>query len=316
MWRDVEPRTLDQDRPSPSQGSRGSSDAPEPERPSDPREALTRNLDLPRGPNRERVRVHQHEYRLRGSEVQTLAAAGTFRAVPAADLRSQYPDIGRQDRDLDHLRRAGLVKTTPYVIGRTRTTLVTLTEQGRDVLEASRRERDSDAPQTFYAGVSKPRELAHDVRLYSAYQQAAERLAARGASVRRVVLEEELKRDYQRFLQAPNRGRRDSSGRSDRSADEIERWARERHLPYQDGHVEFPDVRIEYEEREGRRGVEDVEVTTPHYRGAHAAAKARSGFSCYRSVGARAGGARLGAASGGRRGGRGLDPRLAEEFLQ
>jgi hypothetical protein len=152
--------------------------------------------------------------------------------------------------------------------------------------------------------------------LYSAYQQAAERLAARGASVRRVVLEEELKRDYQRFLQAPNRGRRDGSGRSDRSADEIERWALERHLPSQDGHVEFPDVRIEYEERDGRRGVEDVEVTTPHYRGAHAAAKARSGFSCYRAVGARAGGARLGAASGGRRGGRGLDPRLAEEFLR
>ena len=132
----------------------------------------------------------------------------------------------------------------------------------------------------------------------------------------RVVLEEELKRDYQRFLQASNRGRRDASGRPDRSAEEIERWARERHLPYADGHVEFPDVRIEYDERDGRRAIEDVEVTTPHYRGAHAAAKARAGFSCDRGVGARVGGARLGLAGGGRRGGRGVDPRLAEEFLQ
>jgi hypothetical protein len=168
----------------------------------------------------------------------------------------------------------------------------------------------------FYAGISKPRELAHDVRLYRAYEQAADRLAARGAGVRRVVLEEELKRDYQRFLQASNRGRRDATGRPDRNAEEIARWARERHLPCVDGHVEFPDVRIEYDERDGRRGIEDVEVTTPHYRGAHAAAKARAGFTCYRGVGARVGGARLGLAGGGRRGGRSFDPRLAEEFLQ
>jgi hypothetical protein len=54
-----------------------------------------------------------------------------------------------------------------------------------------------------------------------------------------------------------------------------------------------------------------VEVTTPHYRGAHAAAKARAGFSRYRATGARLGGARS-----GKRGGRGPNPRLAEEMLQ
>ena len=35
---------------------------------------------------------------------------------------------------------------------------------------------------------------------------------------------------------------------------------------------------IEYDDRDGRRGVEDLEVITPHYRGAHAAAKAAAGF--------------------------------------
>jgi hypothetical protein len=317
MWRDLDPRDVDRDRPSPSRGSRaGTPDTSERGLTSDPREALTRDLDLPRGPTRERVRIREHRYDLRGSEVRTLAAAGTFRVVPAADLRGQYREAGTQDRDLSHLRRQGLIRTMPYVVGRTRTTLVTLTERGREALEESRRAHGGEPGQAFYAGISKPRELAHDVRLYRAYEHAADRLATRGARVRRVVLEEELKREYQRYLQASNRGRRDATGRPDRSAEEVERWARERHLPCVDGHVEFPDVRIEYDERDGRRGIEDVEVTTPHYRGAHAAAKARAGFTCYRGVGARVGGGRLGVTSGGRRGGRGFDPRVAEEFLQ
>jgi hypothetical protein len=317
MWREVDPRDHDRDRPTLSRGSRaGTPELSERGSTIDPRETLTRDLNLPRGQSRERVRVRGHEYDLRGTEVRTLAAAGTFRVVPAADLREQYPKAEMQERDLAHLRRQGLIHTTPYVVGRTRTTLVTLTDRGREVLDESRRARGGEPGQAFHAGISKPRELAHDTRLYRAYQQAAERLAERGARVRRVVLEEELKRDYQRFLQTTNRGRHDATGRPDRAAEEIERWARERHLPCVDGHVEFPDVRLEYEERDGRRGVEDVEVTTPHYRGAHAAAKARSGFKCYRSVGARVGGGRLGMSGGGRRGGRTFDPRVAEEFLQ
>ena len=78
-----------------------------------------------------------------------------------------------------------------------------------------------------------------------------------------------------------------------------------------DGHVQFPDVRIEYERPDGRRDVEDVEVMTPHYRGAHAAAKVSAGFTRYRAVGRSA--ERRGA--GAARGGRGRDPRLAEEML-
>jgi hypothetical protein len=317
MWRDVDPRDHDRDRPTLSRGSRaGTPELSERGSTIDPREALTRDLNLPRGSSRERIRVRGREYELRGTEVRTLAAAGTFRVVPAADLREQYRNAGMQDRDLAHLRRQGLIRTTPYVVGRTRTTLVTLTDRGREVLEESRRARDGEPNQAYYVGISKPRELAHDARLYRAYEQAANRLGTRGAQVRRVVLEEELKRDYQRFLQESNRGRRDATGRPDRAAEEVERWARERQLPCADGHVDLPDVRLEYEDRDGRRGIEDVEVTTPHYRGAHAAAKARSGFTCYRSVGARVGGGRLGLAGGGRRGGRAFDPRVAEEFLQ
>lgn len=58
------------------------------------------------------------------------------------------------------------------------------------------------------------------------------------------------------------------------------------------GHVQFPDVRIEYD-IDGRDRTLDVEVMTPHYRGAHAATKSGSGFALYfsnRSGGGRSGG--------------------------
>jgi hypothetical protein len=128
--------------------------------------------------------------------------------------------------------------------------------------------------------------------------------------VDRVVLDYELKRDYQRFLHERNRGRKNCDGRPDREPEEIARWAREHHLPYEDGHVRFPDARIEYEDRDGRSRHEDIEVVTGHYRGAHAGAVARSGFSCYRAIGGGFGGC----ASTGRRGGS-RHPRLAEELL-
>jgi hypothetical protein len=127
--------------------------------------------------------------------------------------------------------------------------------------------------------------------------------------VRRVTLDYELKRDYQRFLQERNRQKRDSDGRPDRTDDEVRAWALANQLPYEDGHVQFPDVRIEYEDRDGRRQFEDLEIVTPHYRGSHAAGKGRSGFQQYRSGGLRIGGR----SKSGR--GRPFDPRVAEDLL-
>jgi hypothetical protein len=244
--------------------------------------------------------------------VRVLATVGAFRVVPSGDLREPNPRTPtRPARDLERLRDLGLVQTVPYVVGRTRTTLVTLTGHGRDALEGARRPAADGGRQAFYVGITKPRELAHDSRVYSAYMKAAERLAERGEPVRRVVLEEELKREYQRFLQAENRAHREHGETPEERADAVARWAQEHQLPYEDGHVQFPDARIEYDGRDGRRSVEDIEVVTPHYRGAHAAAKVRAGFSRYRAVGARLGGLRTTGRSG-----RGVDPHLAEELLQ
>jgi hypothetical protein len=134
----------------------------------------------------------------------------------------------------------------------------------------------------------------------------AEQLAARGARVDRIVLDYELKRDYQQWLHERDR---DGDGRPNREPDEIEEWARAHDLPYFEEKVHFPDLRIEYEEIDGRRDHEDVEVLTVHYRGAHGAAAARSGFSCYRGSSARIGGRGGGSRGGGWHGG------LAEELL-
>ena len=312
MWRDIDPRAPERERPEPGRGRVGGGTEIEPVAPSeDPRDVFTRDLELPRGPSRERVRANDREYRLSGDDVRVMATVGAFRVVPAADLREPNPRTPtRPARDLERLRDLGLVRTTPYVVGRTRTNLVTLTSEGRAVLEQGRRPDAASNHQTFYVGVSKPRELAHDSRVYDAYMKAADHLAERGDRVRRVVLEEELKREYQRFLQAENRARRECGEPREEREQAVARWAQEHQLPHEDGHVQLPDARIEYEDREGRRAVEDIEVVTPHYRGAHAAAKARSGFTRYRAFGARLGGLRTTGRSG-----RAIDPRLAEELL-
>ena len=310
MFREIDPRPDEPECADLARGGRAGSDAERPSPTDESREVFSRELELPRGTSRERVRIHSRDYRLRGSEVRTMATVGAFRVLSAEELRRPEESRHVLRKDLEHLRDLGLVRTMPYVVGRERTTLVTLTEQGRAVLEGARQPRQGESLQAFYAGIANSRELAHDVRIHRAYQEASERLIEGGHRVRRVVLDHELRSEYQAFLQAPNRGRRDSTGRPQRDPVEIARWAHEHQLPMVDDRLQFPDVRIEYEGPDGRREIQDIEVMTPHYRGAHAASKISAGFTRYRSAGARLGGARASS-----RGGRARDARLAEEML-
>ena len=166
MWRDIDPRAPERERPEPGLGRvGGNTDVESVPTSDDPRDVFTRDLDLPRGSSRERVRVNDKEYRLSGEDVRVLATVGAFRVVPAGDLREPNPRTPtRPARDLERLRDLGLVQTVPYVVGRTRTTLVTLTGHGRDVLEGARRPGADGDRQAFYVGITKPRELAHDSR--------------------------------------------------------------------------------------------------------------------------------------------------------
>lgn len=308
MWREIDPRHDERERPDLSRGSAARSEDGA-GAPADSRgDALTRDLDLPRGSTRRPVRDRDRWLPLRESEVRMLATTGAFRVVVASDLRDHRGrPASARNGELRGLREAGLVETRPYLIGRGRTSLVTLTDRGRELLEQHRRDRPNDARQVYYAGFVKPRELSHDAQLYRAYARAAERLRTEGATVTRVVLDYELKRDYQRFLHDVKRERRRQAHDADPDAAAVAKWAADRDLPVLDGHVHFPDVRVEYERPNGERAIDDLEVVTPHYRGAYAAAKGQTGFRAYRID--------TGLGGRGRRSGRTPHPRIVDEFL-
>jgi hypothetical protein len=260
----------------------------------DPREGLMRDLDLPRGEERELVVDRDRVYELDGEDSRTLAVVGAFRVVPEQDL--DFPH-----ETLENLHDQRLVEVVD--LGACERGL-TLTTEGRDLLESHSLERDREPSQMFDAGVSRSREIDHDSNLYATFRQEEARLRDEhpDLEIRRVILEQDLKREYQEFLQEPNRGRSDSDGRPGRDENEVRDWAREHDLPYFDDQVHFPDYRIEYE-LDGRELHQDVELFTPHYRGAHAASHAQTGFRIY-VVASRGGGGR----SGPR-------PRGMEEFL-
>jgi len=267
-----------------------------------PRDAFMRDLELPRGAEREIVRDRGHEYTLRGSETRTLSTVGAFRVVPASKLRDHTgATADPRSGDLRNLHEQGLVETV-RIPGR-RDHAVVLTKGGRELLERHRN-GDQSSRQTYYAGIKRSRELEHDSQVYDAFLHAADRLHEQGARIDRVVLDYELKRDYQKWLHENDARRDNYDGHHDRDEDEIRAWALEHGLPYFDDQVHFPDLRIEYEDAHGRRDHEDIEVLTIHYRGAHRSAAARSGFTCHGAGSARTGG------------GRSSDPRLAEELLK
>lgn len=248
----------------------------------DPRDPFIESLELPRYPERELVQDEREDlYELNRDDSLMLGTIGAFRVIDERELL----DFHDAERSLDHLRDEGLIETVQIGAG---ARADTLTERGLSVLEANRRERDDDArdrdpddDQRFHAGVARERELQHDSDLFRAYREVERDIHDRGGEVQGIVLEVDLRREYQQFLQEHNRGRSDSDGRPDRTDREIADWAHEHDLPYRDGSVQFPDFRIEYE-LDGRDRYEDVEVVTGHYRGAHAAGRAASGFRCVR----------------------------------
>lgn len=310
MWNDFDPRSIDSPgRPSPGRG--GSTPDARERSNRDIRDLFMEGLDLPRGRERETVLLGDEAFNLNGSEVRTLATIGAFRIMAVDDLRDgRDGPAALWKGDLRRLRASGLVATVAPSERDTRTPVVTLTDRAKELLEAHR-SPDHEPAQTFHSGVLRTRELAHDTQVYRAFERSAERQAERDARILRIVLEQDLKREYQRFLQEPNRGRSDSDGRVKRTPEEVRQWAEEHELSVREGHVQFPDLRLELEMPDGRREIEDIEVTTLHYRGLQASAKASAGFTRYRSSGGRIGG--RGGHSGARRG---TDPHLAEEVLR
>jgi len=260
----------------------------------DARDGLMRDLDLPRGDERELVVDRDRVYELDGEDSRTLATVGVFRIVPERDLDLPHDTL----ENLHEQRLVELVDLGDSERG------LTLTTDGRDLLDSHSLERDREPSQMFHTGVSRSREIDHDSNLYATFRQEEARLRDERPEleIRRVILEQDLKREYQEFLQDHNRNRPESDGRPGRDENEVRDWARQHDLPYFDDQLHFPDYRIEYEV-EGRELHQDVELVTPHYRGAHAASCGKTGFRIYV------------VASGGRGGRSRPHPRVMEEFL-
>ena len=244
-----------------------------------------------RGSQRELVSYRDREYRLNESEARTLATIGAFRVVSVDDL-----DDG-EGRSLRQLESQGLVQTESLVdrYGLERT--ASLTREAKGLLDAHSSSDRHGHRQEYYAGVVKPRELRHDVQLYRAFKEEARRITDEGGRVTRIVLDYELKRDYQRLLNRPADKRDNEALDRDRRA-----FAKANDLPLINGQVALPDLRVEYETEDGRFEHRDVEVITEHYSRSQIGGKSKAGFACYRAAGS------------GRQGGTPFDPRHMERL--
>jgi len=202
-----------------------------------------------------------------------MVELGKFRAVAKEDL-AEFVYGGNNDRmrpDVENLFRQGLVemKSIPHEeMGCRR--LLTLTKNGHRFLTQTQAAGKGPA---LYYGFTKPREAHHDADLYRLYQKAAAEIESQGGRNLRVILDYELKKRVYHDLAKLGQ---------DRTSAQNKRNVAEQHgLQVVHGKIPVPDVRIEYEMREGERARVDLELATGHYRGRNLAEKVLAGFSLY-----------------------------------
>ena len=176
--------------------------------------------------------------------------------------------------------------------------VLSLTRKGVTDARKVAAKRGMDPAQQIRFAPARPAQAAHDAALYRACRKERERLRKRGANVRRIRLDTELKSAVARRSEAA----RLKDGK--RAADaERHRAARELGLPVDDaGQVLYPDAQIEYADAEGRTGRVNVEAVSGNYREPAVRAKAAAGFAMHASKPAAAGLLkRLGLGGGGDR---------------
>src|ERR1700730_5941627 len=182
-------------------------------------------------------------YTVRSSEIGTLAELGKFRAVAIEDL-GEFRYHGEKDRmrpDVATLSREGLV--TEKSIAHPDTAprrLLTLTKKGHQFLRSTGTVPRNQA--THY-GFTKPREAHHDADLYRLYHKVVEDIERQGGKNPRVVLDFELKKRVFHDLATLSPEKRST---------ESKRAVAEKHgLQVVRGKIPLPDLRIEYEGRDG-----------------------------------------------------------------
>jgi hypothetical protein len=219
-------------------------------------------------PGRTTLYDRDHGYRLRESEIQTIAELGKFCVIALEDL-AQHAYHGRRqqfDQDRQSLIRKGLVRQHtfegPEASPRE---LLTLTRKGHRLLRATRL---LPATQEVYHDFVNPRKANHDADLYRLYQKEAPRIEAKGGRNLRVILDYELKRKINRDV--TNLG---AQAQAEIAALNGLRVVRNK--------IPLPDLTIEYEDCQGEMARVNLELVTEHYRPRQIAEKVRAGFSLY-----------------------------------
>jgi hypothetical protein len=211
-------------------------------------------------------------YRLNKSEIRTIIELGKFRVIAVHDISHHAYDGNRDltERDVLNLVRQGLARKGTFEgpEGNPRE-LLTLTKRGHRLLRANRLVAQDQA---VYYGFVKPREANHDADLYLLYQKESARIEEKGGRNLRVILDYELKKKINREI-----ARLGTDARPEIAA---------RHgLQVVRNKIPIPDLRIEYETREGDTARVNLELVTEHYRGRQVADKVHAGFSLYTSRG-------------------------------
>ena len=208
-----------------------------------------------------------------------LADIGIYGAVSYRDLAEAHfgghPYTTR--RAVNAWTREGLAKESTAKGPKGRPfKVLTLTRKGAAAI------RDLDAGQGLDPGqhirsaarLLQHAQLAHDTAIYRACGRERQRLLERGAAIRRVRLDGELKSAVARKSESARArdGRRAADAERHRAAGELG-------LPIDaQGRVLYPDAQIEYTDSEGRSGRVNIEVASGHYRQGSVRAKAAAGF--------------------------------------
>jgi hypothetical protein len=233
-------------------------------------------LPDPRTNGRVEIRASGRRYELTARERDTLREIGRFRTIATDDLL-KYRYGGKAAalrKELVHLQQEGLLQRRSISVGKNRDTLVivALTREGAEI---ARQDDKLPEQQAVYSGFVKPAEVPHDAAIYQMYQAEAAGIEARGGTIRRVVLDYELKKEvYSKLARAKDAGALEYARRQ-------REIAAEHGLPVVDGKIALPDLRIEYETPEGDLDHVDLELATEHYHRGHMATKARAGFKMY-----------------------------------
>lgn len=234
------------------------------------------NLPVREACERERVYLRGRVLEISDAERRTLFDVGRFRTVALEDLKQHlYRGQGHSfKQDLRSLVAQGLVQRRSAWLGKRHGALeiLVLTKPAKELLE---RDTDSASGQRVYAGFVKPSEVAHDAAIYRMFQAERRAIERQGGVIRRVVLDYELKRN----IYAPLNKLRHLPAAE--FAVRQQAVAEQHHLIVVENRIVLPDLRIEYDTRDGELARVDLELATEHYHGSHLADKAAAGFRIY-----------------------------------